>query len=67
MTDLGERILRLSEVKAKTGLGHSSIYDRMDGGEFPRSFLIVGTKARGWLLSEVDAWIRDRAGKREAA
>jgi prophage regulatory protein len=67
MTDLGERILRLSEVKAKVGLGHSVIYERMERGEFPRSFLIVGSKARGWLLSEVDAWIRSRASSREAA
>jgi prophage regulatory protein len=67
MTDLGERILRLSEVKAKVGLGHSVIYERMERGEFPRSFSIVGTKAKGWLLSEIDEWIRERAGRREAA
>jgi prophage regulatory protein len=59
--DSGERILRLPEVKRKTGLGHSAIYVRMELGEFPRSFLIVGTKAKGWLLSEIDQWIRDRA------
>jgi prophage regulatory protein len=60
-SDSGERILRLAEVKHKTGLGHSAIYVRMEQGEFPRSFLIVGTKAKGWLLSEIDQWIRDRA------
>jgi prophage regulatory protein len=67
MTDLGERILRLPEVERKTGLKHSAIYDRMERGEFPHSFLIVGTKAKGWLLSEIDAWIRSRASSREAA
>jgi prophage regulatory protein len=66
VTDSGERILRLDEVKAKVGLGHSAIFDRMNRGEFPRSFSIVGTKAKGWLLSEIDQWIRERAGSRRA-
>jgi prophage regulatory protein len=63
---LGERILRLPEVKQKTGLGHSAIFDRMERGEFPRSFSIIGTKAKGWLLSEIDEWIRQRAATRKA-
>jgi prophage regulatory protein len=64
MNDLGERILRLPEVQQKTGLKHSSIFDRMERGEFPRSFSIVGSKAKGWLLSEIDEWIRQRAATR---
>jgi prophage regulatory protein len=62
-----ERILRLGEVMAKTGLKHSAIYEAMERGAFPRSFLIIGTRAKGWLSSEVDAWIRERAAQREAS
>jgi prophage regulatory protein len=62
----GERILRLPEVEQKTGLKHSAIFDRMEKGEFPHSFSIIGTKAKGWLLSEIDEWIRQRAATRKA-
>jgi prophage regulatory protein len=57
MLDYSERLLRLREVKEKTGLGSSTIYRRMADGTFPvpRS---LGPNTVRWLQSEIDAWIR---------
>ena len=56
-----QRILRLPEVKAKTGFGRSTIYAAIDtksgaNGEFPRS-IRIGARAVGWLESDIDQWI----------
>jgi prophage regulatory protein len=64
MSDSDERILRLSEVQRKVGLKHSTIYKLLNLGKFPPSFPVGDTTARGWLLSDIDAWIRERAGRR---
>jgi prophage regulatory protein len=57
MLDHSERLLRLRDVKEKTGLGSSTIYRRMADGTFPvpRS---LGPNTVRWLQSEIDAWIR---------
>lgn len=52
-----QRILRLPEVKAKTGFGRSTIYapvytKRGASGEFPRS-IPIGARAVGWLESDI--------------
>ncbi|MBU3020254.1 AlpA family transcriptional regulator [Alteromonas sp. McT4-15] len=54
-----QRILRLPEVKAKTGFGRSTIYALMASGEFPRS-IRIGARAVGWLESDIDQWIETR-------
>lgn len=51
-----ERILRLSEVKARTGLSRSTIYLHISNGIFPRP-ISLGARCVGWLESEIDAWI----------
>ncbi|OQK60187.1 hypothetical protein XM77_c10224 [Vibrio vulnificus] len=51
-----QRILRLPEVKAKTGFGRSTIYALMANGEFPRS-IRIGARAVGWLESDIDRWV----------
>ena len=57
MLDYGEHLLRLRDVKEKTGLGSSTIYRRIADGTFPvpRS---LGPNTVRWLQSEIDAWIR---------
>ena len=50
------RILRLPEVQEKVGLSRSSIYLRIQGGNFP-SPVSLGGRAVGWLSAEVEAWI----------
>jgi len=49
-------ILRLDEVKRRTGLGRSSIYERMSRNTFPAS-VSLGVRAVGWHESDVTAWI----------
>lgn len=56
-------ILRLPEVKARTGLSRSTIYLQIQKGTFP-SPISLGARAVGWVDSEVDALISARvAGK----
>lgn len=52
-------ILRLPEVKARTGLSRSTIYLKMAEGSFPEP-IALGVRSVGWIESEVDAWIAQR-------
>jgi prophage regulatory protein len=52
-------IMRLPQVKQRTGLSRSSIYSRVATGDFPAP-IHLGPRARGWLETEVDAWISHR-------
>ena len=60
------RILRLSEVLARTGLARSTIYLRIAQGSFPKP-ISLGPRAVGWIEAEVDVWLRQRieASRRE--
>lgn len=51
-----ERLLRLREVKERTGLGSSTIYRYIQAGTFPAPVKIGGFTAR-WRESQVVAWI----------
>lgn len=53
MTD---RLLKLSDVEATIGLGHSWIYERIKAGEFPAPVKLSERCVR-WRESEVAAWI----------
>ena len=52
-------ILRLPSVKARTGLGRSTIYAYVASGDFPRP-VPLGPRAVGWIQSEVEEWITRR-------
>ena len=54
-----QMILRLPNVKAITGLSRSTIYLRMSEGAFPKH-ISLGSRAVGWLKSEVNAWMEER-------
>ncbi len=56
-------ILRLPAVEAQTGLKKTALYEKVKAGDFPRP-VAIGTRARGWLASEVAAWIESRAALR---
>jgi len=52
-------IWRLPVVMARTGLGRSSIYDKIGKDEFPPP-INLGPRAVGWIAEEVEEWIQDR-------
>ena len=60
------QILRLNDVKAKTGLSRSTIYLRMEEGTFPKK-ISLGSRAVGWINSEVIEWIEQRIGESRLA
>ena len=53
------KILRLPEIKNRTGLSRSTIYQRIARGVFP-SPVSLGDRAVGWIESEIDSWIEER-------
>lgn len=60
------RILRLPDVKARTGLSRSSIYAYIKDGKFPHH-ISLGERSVGWYESEVDAWVASRQRVNRAA
>jgi prophage regulatory protein len=59
------RMLRLRQVREKTGMSQSCIYRAMSDAGFPRPARI-GARAVAWLESEVDEWLTARLAKRVA-
>jgi len=57
------RILRLPEVCKATGLGRAMIYRLQAAQRFPRSVKIT-EHAVGWIESEVQTWLAQRAAAR---
>lgn len=51
-----ERILRLPEVRSRTGLSRSSVYEKMKANTFPRQRKL-GSWIVGWYETEIDEWI----------
>lgn len=58
------KILRLHEVEARVGLRHSAIYERIANGTFPRP-VALGPKARGFIETEIDAYITQLIAQRD--
>lgn len=54
-----EKILRLPAVKSLTGLSRSTIYLWVEGKSFPEP-INLGTRAVGWVESEITQWIDQR-------
>ena len=52
---MSERMLRLAEVRRQVGLSASTIYARMDAGDFPQVRRDGGIAF--WLQSEIDAYV----------
>lgn len=53
------QILRLPEVKARTGLSRSTLYQLIRDDKFPRP-VALGARAVGWPADEVAGWIEQR-------
>jgi prophage regulatory protein len=63
---LPDKMLRMPSVEEITGLCASHIYKMMAKGDFPQSIPLTpyGQRARGWLQSEVYAWLSKMAANR---
>lgn len=57
-----ERVLRLKDVRIKTGLSRSTIYAHVKAGFFPERILL-GPRSVGWLESDINDWIQIRIQK----
>ena len=54
------RILRLPEVKDRTGFSRSMIYRMMRENRFPQAITLFGTRCVGWVESEIDTWVAEK-------
>lgn len=54
-----QKIIRLPEVLAKTGLTRASVYRLAQAGKFPSS-VKLSERSSGWRESEVDSWVASR-------
>ena len=68
------RFIRLNEVLSRTGYGRTSIYRKMEDGDFPKSVKLGGppkdpeafdSRAVAWIEDEVEQWIDSRIEERD--
>ncbi len=50
------RLIRLKEVKHRTGLSTATVYRRMKEGTFPQSHSLGGSMV-AWSEAEIEDWI----------
>ncbi len=65
-------IIRMPELKAITGYAAPTVYKRLkDDPSFPKPVPLSDSKSRGapvgWVLAEVQAWVRQRIALRNEA
>jgi prophage regulatory protein len=60
-----DRLLRLPEVRDRTGLCRTHIYSMSKAGKFPPQ-ITLGGRAKAWAESEVNAWIEERKASAKA-
>ncbi|ABQ54206.1 helix-turn-helix transcriptional regulator [Legionella pneumophila] len=54
------KILKLPEVKERTAISRSRIYNLISEGLFPKPILLGGARAVGWIESEINEWIEQQ-------
>lgn len=52
-----DRILRIRTVLERTGLSRSTLYRRIEQGNFPKQ-IRISERCIGWRESAVEAWMR---------
>lgn len=62
-------LIRINELSAMTGYARPTIYKRLkDDPTFPRAVPLSNSKSRGapvgWVLAEVQTWVRQRIAMR---
>lgn len=63
---MSESFLRLTTVKARTGLSRSTVYRRVAEGRFP-SPIPLGGRSVGWLDSDINEWMSQQVRLRQLA
>ena len=58
------RILRRKDVETRTGLSRSTIYLRIQEGDFPKP-IRLGERSVGWLEHEIEDWFLSRIKDRD--
>ena len=58
------KILKIHDVIECTGLSRSAILNLVKKQQFP-SPMKVGLRVKGWLASEIEAWIEKKMAERE--
>jgi prophage regulatory protein len=56
MNNLHNKLCRLPQVKAATGLSKSTIYARIAEGTFPKQ-ISLGPRLVVWVESDIQSWI----------
>jgi prophage regulatory protein len=56
--DAAGRILRIGTVLQLTGLSRSTLYRKVQRGEFPKQ-IKLSERCAGWRQSSVNAWMRN--------
>lgn len=57
-----ERFIKIDEVSRLTALSDSTIYRKMNAGDFPQN-ISIGTNSKVWLESEIQHWIAEQIQK----
>ncbi|MGX2975832.1 helix-turn-helix transcriptional regulator, partial [Ursidibacter arcticus] len=57
-----ERFIKIDEVSRLTSLSDSTIYRKMNAGDFPQN-ISIGTNSKVWLESEIQHWIAEQIHK----
>ncbi|MDY7558986.1 AlpA family phage regulatory protein [Pseudomonas sp. CCC3.2] len=70
--DPSTTIIRMDELEAITGIKRPTVYKRLkDDPTFPKPVPLSDSKSRGapvgWILGEVQTWVRQRMAMRGAA
>ena len=59
---IGNRILRMRDLRERLGLSASHLYALIAAGRFPKPFPIIpGGRATGWFESTIDAYLTNGA------
>jgi len=58
-------LIRLEQVKTRTGLSRSTLYAYINDGRFPRP-VTISDRCVAWVETEIDAWIAERIASRRA-
>lgn len=58
-----QSLIRLPEVKARTGRSRSAIYADIQAGQFPKP-VPIGARAVAWVEAEIDDYIEQQIQRR---